>query len=225
MVGAIETNKSAVTLSQTTPIARLVTEYEIVVVPADSPFKSVADLVAAWKHDPSKVSIAGGSAGGTDHILAGLMAKAAGIDPKKVTYIPHSGGAEAATAVLAGKVSAAISGVGEFTSHIESGKVRALAVSSDQQLPGVNAPTLKEGGLDVVLQNWRGFVAPSNLSDADKAKLTDLVTKMHGSQSWKDAIAKKGWADSFATGKEFEDFMVAEQTRVKGIIADMGLGS
>ncbi|MFG2075915.1 putative tricarboxylic transport membrane protein [Nonomuraea maritima] len=225
MVGAIEQNKSKVTLSETTPIAKLTEEYEIVVVPAASPFKTLADLVAAWKTDPAKVSVSGGSAGGTDHIVAGLMAKAAGVDPKQVNYIAHSGGGEALNELLGNQVSAGISGVSEFAEHVRSGKLRALGVTSGARLPDLDVPTLKEAGLDVELANWRGFVAPGELSDADRAALTDLVTKMHDAQPWKDAVAKNGWIDSFQTGQEFADYLNAEQTRVKGIIAEMGLVS
>jgi putative tricarboxylic transport membrane protein len=225
MVGAIEQNKSQVTLSETTPIAKLTEEYEIIVVPAQSPLKSLADLVAAWKADPAKVSVAGGSAGGTDHIVAGLMAKAAGVDPKQVNYIAHSGGGEALNALLGNNVTIGISGVGEFAEHVKSGKLRALGVTSEERLPDLDAPTLKEGGLDVALANWRGFVAPGGLSDADKKSLTDLVTKMHDSQVWKDAVAKNGWIDSFQTGQEFTDYLNAEQTRVKAIIAELGVVS
>ncbi|MEU8247948.1 tripartite tricarboxylate transporter substrate binding protein [Nonomuraea sp. NPDC048916] len=225
MVGAIEQNKSKVTLAETTPIAKLTEEYEIIVVPAESPLKQLSDLVAAWKADPAKVSVAGGSAGGTDHIVAGLMAKAAGVDPKQVNYIAHSGGGEALNALLGNKVTLGISGVGEFAEHVKSGKLRALGVTSGERLPDLDAPTVKEGGLDVELANWRGFVAPGGLSDADKQALTGLVTKMHDSQAWKDAVAKNGWIDSFMTGQQFADYLKSEETRVKGIIAEMGLVS
>ncbi|GAA2363238.1 Bug family tripartite tricarboxylate transporter substrate binding protein [Nonomuraea africana] len=225
MVGAIEQNKSKVTLADTTPIAKLTEEYEIVVVPADSPLKTLADLAAAWKADPAKVSVAGGSAGGTDHILAGLMAKAAGVDPKRVNYIAHSGGGEALNALLGNKVTIGVSGVGEFAEHVKSGKLRALGVSSPARIDSVDAPTLKEGGLDVELANWRGMVAPAGVSDVDKKSLIDLVTKMHDSQAWKDAVAKNGWIDAFQTGQQFADFLTAEQTRVKAVIAEMGLVS
>ncbi|MFI6906278.1 Bug family tripartite tricarboxylate transporter substrate binding protein [Nonomuraea sp. NPDC050394] len=225
MVGAIEQNKSKVTLADTTPIAKLTEEYEIVVVPAESKLKTVADLVAAWKADPKTVSIAGGSAGGTDHILAGLMAKAAGVDPKQINYVANSGGGEALNLLLGNKATIGISGVGEFAEQVKAGKLRALAVSSPQRLPDLDAPTIKEGGLDVEIANWRGMVAPGGLSDADKKALTDLVTKMHASQAWKDAVAKNGWIDSFQTGEQFAGYLNSEQTRVKSIIAEMGLVS
>ncbi|MEV4383459.1 tripartite tricarboxylate transporter substrate-binding protein [Streptosporangium sp. NPDC049644] len=225
MVGAVEQNKSKVTLADTTPIAKLTEEYEIVVVPAGSPYQTLADLTAAWKADPAKIAIAGGSAGGTDHIVAGLMAKAAGIDPKQVNYIAHSGGGEALNALLGEKVAAGISGIGEFAEHVKSGKLRALGVSSPARLGNVDAPTLKEGGLDVELANWRGFVAPGGLDDGTKQELTELVTKMHDSPAWKDAVIKNGWADVFQTGRPFADFLAAEQTKVKAVIAEMGLVS
>jgi putative tricarboxylic transport membrane protein len=225
MVGALEQNKSKVTLADTTPIAKLTEEYELVVVPADSPYATLADLVTAWKADPAKIAIAGGSAGGTDHIVAGLMAKAGGIDPKSVNYIAHSGGGEALNALLGNNVTIGISGVGEFAEHVKSGKLRALGVTSAERLPDLDAPTLKEGGMDVELANWRGFVAPAGLSDADHKALTDLVTKMHDSQAWKDAVAKNGWIDSFMAGPEFAGYLKSEETRVKAIIAEMGLVS
>ncbi|GAA5041760.1 putative tricarboxylic transport membrane protein [Thermocatellispora tengchongensis] len=225
MVGAIEQNKSQVTLAQTTPIAKLTEDYEIVVVPAQSPYKSVADLVAAWKADPAKIAIAGGSAGGTDHIAAGLMAKAAGIDPKRINYIAHSGGGEALNALLGNKVAMGISGISEMSEHVKSGKVRAIGVTAPERVDAVDAPTLREGGLDVVVANWRGFVAPEGISEADRKALTDLVTKMHASRPWQDAIKKNGWVDSFQTGPAFADYLAAEQARVKAIIAEMGLVS
>ncbi len=161
MVGAILTNKSPVTLANVTPLARLTGEYELIVVPTDSPLQSMADLTAKLKADPGSVSWGGGSAGGTDHILAGLIAKAAGVDPTKVNYIAHSGGGEALSAILGGHVTAGISGYEEFAPQIAAGKLRGLAISSDERLPGIDVPTLKEQGIDVSLVNWRGVFASS----------------------------------------------------------------
>ena len=223
MVGAIQTNKSQVTLDQTTPIARLTSEAEAIVVPSKSRYQTLDELVADFKANPGKVSIAGGSAGGTDQILAGLVAKAVGVDPKKVNYIPYSGGGEALAAILGGKVAAGISGVGEFSDQIEAGKLRALAVSGAERVEGLDAPTLKEAGVDVELVNWRGMVAPPELSDSDRDGLTRVVTEMHDSQGWKDALAKNGWEDSFLVGEEFKRFLAEEQSRINTVLADLGL--
>lgn len=223
MVGAIETNKSAATLDDVTPIARLTSEQEAIVVPASSPYKTLADFVAAWKTDPGKLAIAGGSAGGTDQILAGLVAQAAGIDPKKVNYIAYSGGGEALAAILGGKVAAGISGVSEFTDQVAAGKMRALAVSGAERVDGFDAPTIKESGLDVELTNWRGMVAPAGISDADKQALSDAIDKMHSSAAWQAQMDKRGWDDAYLPADEFASFLAEEKTRVSGVLASLGL--
>ena len=165
--GAVITNKSAVTLDQVTPLARTVGEFEIIVVPVDSPIQTLDDLVAALKADPGAVSWGGGSVGSTDHIVAGLIMKAIGADLSKLNYIAHSGGGEALTSVLGGHVTVGISGYGEFGPQVESGKLRALALSSEERLPGVDIPTLKEQGVDVAFFNWRGlFAAPDVPAEA-----------------------------------------------------------
>ena len=223
MVGAIETNKSATTLDDVTPIARLTSEQEAIVVPTDSPHQTLGEFVAAWKTDPGKLAIAGGSAGGTDQILAGLLAQSAGIDPKKVNYIAYSGGGEALAAILGGKVAAGISGVSEFTDQVAAGKMRALAVSGAERVEGFDAPTIRESGLDVELTNWRGMVAPAGISDADKKALSDAVEKMHASAAWQAQMEKNAWDDAFQPAEEFTTFLADEKTRVSGVLKSLGL--
>ena len=166
MVGAILTNQSAVNLGMTTPVARLTGEYEVIVVPASSEVKTLADLVAKLKADTGTVAFGGGSAGGTDHILAGLVAKAAGGDVTKLNYVPFSGGGEALAAVMGGHVVAGISGYSEWAGQIASGELRALAISAPERQAGIDIPTLKEQGVDVELANWRAIVAPPGLDEA-----------------------------------------------------------
>jgi putative tricarboxylic transport membrane protein len=223
MVGAILLNKSPVSLDQTTPIARLTEETLVVVVPAGSPIKTAKDLAAAIKADVSKVTFAGGSAGGVDHILAGQIVKAAGGDASKVNYIPFSGGGESLAAILGGKVTAGISGYGEYEGQIKAGKLRAIGISSEKRLPNIDAPTLKEQGLDAVTTNWRSVVAPPGLSAEDKKKLTDAVDKMVKSDAWKEILKQKGWDDAYMSGDEFAKFLKAEQTRVTEIMKTLGL--
>lgn len=223
MVGAIETNKSQATLDDVPPIARLTTEQEAVVVPADSPFQTLEDMVAAWKSDPGSVAIAGGSAGGTDQIFAGLLAEAAGVDPKAVNYIAFSGGGEALAAILGGKVAAGISGVSEFTDQVAAGELRALAVSGATPVEGFAAPTATEAGLDVVLDNWRGIVAPSGISDADKTALTAAIQTMYESEAWKQQLTEKGWDDAYLPAEEFTAFLASEKTRVQSVLKNLGL--
>ena len=224
MVGAILTNKAPVTLEAITPIARLTGEYEAIVVPAASPLKTMGDLVAALKADPGAVSWAGGSAGGTDHIAAGLIAKAVGVDPTKINYIAFSGGGEALAAILGGQVTVGISGYGEFASQVEAGALRVLAVSSDERLPGIDAPTLKEASVDVTLQNWRMVAAAPGLTDEQKAAITADVEKMAKSATWQETLKTKGWQDTFLSGEAFEKQLAADTAATEQILKDIGLG-
>jgi putative tricarboxylic transport membrane protein len=223
MVGAIETNKSQATLEDTTPIARLTAEDEIVVVPAKSPYKTIDDLVKDMQQKGRGVSIAGGSAGGTDHILAALIAKAGDVPVEDLNYVPFSGGGESLAALLGSQVSAGISGVGEYAEQIKAGKLRALAVSGAERVEGIDAPTLTEAGLDVELINWRGVVGPPNLSDDARQKLIDLVEKVHESDAWQQQVEKNGWSDTYLAGDEFDSFLAEERERVSGVLKDIGL--
>lgn len=223
MVGAVLTNKSPVSLVDTTPIARLTGEYEVVVVPANSPLKNLADLTAAMKKDIGSVSVGGGSAGGTDHILAGLVAQAAGADATKLNYVPFSGGGEALAAILGGHVTAGISGYGEWEGQIKSGELRALAISSGARVDGIDIPTMKEQGVDVELANWRSVVAAPGITDDQKKALLDAVDKMHGSDAWKKILTDKKWTDLYLSGDEFTSFLKAENDRVSGVLKTLGL--
>src|SRR5262249_33495955 len=171
--GAIYLESSPVNLTMVTPVARLTGEYEIIVVPASSPHKSMGDLVKAFKANPGGVSSGGGSAGGTDHILVGLMARTAGVDPAKINYVPFKGGGEAIAAIVGGHVTAGVSGIGEFAEQIKGGRMRALAVSSPARLEGFQ--TLKEQGMDVELANWRGVFGAPGISTAQRDALIKIV--------------------------------------------------
>ncbi|MBD2749374.1 tripartite tricarboxylate transporter substrate binding protein [Microvirga sp. BT688] len=223
MVGAILTNKSPVTLDQVTPIARLTGDPLVIVVPANSPIKSVKELADAVKADPAKVTWAGGSAGGADHILAALFAKAAGSDPSKVNYIAFSGGGEALAAMLGGRVTAGISGYGEFESQIKAGKLRALAISSGKRLANADVPTLKEQGLDVEVVNWRAIVAGPDITAEQKKSLTETVEKVVKSKEWAEILKQRGWEDFYLAGEPFSAFLKEEQVRVGDVLKSVGL--
>lgn len=223
MVGAILTNKAPITLANVTPIARLTGEYEAVVVPASSDIKTMADLVAKLKSDPGSVSWGGGSAGGTDHITAGLIAKASGVDPTKVNYIAFSGGGEALAAILGGQVTAGISSYSEFESQVKAGTLRLLAVSSDARLEGIDAPTLKEAGTDVSIQNWRMVAAAPGLTDEEVATIAADVEKLHKSAGWQETLKTKGWADTYLAGPEFKAQLEKDVSATEGILKEIGL--
>jgi putative tricarboxylic transport membrane protein len=223
MVGAILANKAPVNLGNVTPIARLTSEWQALVVPAKSDIKSFAELVAKLKAAPGSVSWGGGSAGGTDHMTAGLVAKAAGVDPAKVNYIAHSGGGQAMASILGGHVTVGVSSVSEFEAQVKAGQLRYLAVSSPARIAGVDAPTFKEAGVDLVLGNWRAVVAAPGISDADKKALLETVDKMVKSAEWKKKLADRGWIDNYLAGDAFAAFLKEDEARTGEVLRAVGL--
>jgi putative tricarboxylic transport membrane protein len=219
MVGGIAQNASPVRLEATTPIARLVGEYEAIAVPSSSPLRSLGDVLDALVRDPGAVSWGGGSAGGTDQMLVDLLARARGIDPRRTSYVAFAGGGEARAALLGSQVSVGVSGVGEFAELASSGLVRILAVSSPQRIPGIDAPTLQEAGVDLTLANWRGVVAPPGLPRADRQRLEDMVLAMTRSATWRAERERRGWDDLMLGGEGFERFIAAEVHRVDVLAA------
>jgi len=223
MVGALAMSKSPVTLDQVTPIARLTEETQVIVVPANSPIKTAKDLAAAVKADVAKVTWAGGSAGGVDHITAALFAGAIGADATKVNYIPFSGGGESLAAILGAKVTAGISGYGEYEGQIKAGKLRAVGVTSPQRLPGIDIPTFKEQGVDLVITNWRSVVAPPGITAEQRKALSEAIDKMVKSAAWKEILKQKGWDDAYLPGDAFAQFLKQEQARVTDVLKSVGL--
>ena len=221
MVGGIVLNKSPVDLSMVTPIARLTSEYLVVVVPANSPHKSMGDLVKAFKAEPGKVAWNGGSAGGSDHILAGLIAKAVGGDPSKVNYVASKGGGDQVANIVGGHVTAGIAGLGEFAEHIKGGRMRALAVSAAAKEEGI--PSLKEQGVDVVLGNWRGVFGAPAITTAQRDALVAAVKTATESSSWKDTLAKYGWDSVFLPGDQYKTFVEEDTKRIAGILESLGM--
>jgi putative tricarboxylic transport membrane protein len=219
MLGAILWNQSPASITQVTPIARLTGEYEIVAVPATSSYRDMQSLVRALRKNPAAVSWGGGSAGGTDHLLAGLIVAATGVDPRRTNYIAFSGGGEAVTALIGGQVTAGISGYSEFAQHIESGRLRAIGISAPTRLAGLDVPSLIEQGLDVQLENWRAVVAPPGLNEAQRQALTTVVERMAHSASWRATLRRLGWTDSYLDGPAFDQFLDAERVRVGRIAA------
>lgn len=221
MVGGIVLNKSPVTLDQVTPIARLTTENVVVVVPAKSPHKTLKELLDAFKANPGAVSWGGGSAGGTDHILIGLIAKAIGGDPTKINYVAFKGGGEAVSAIIGGHVAAGVSGLSEFAEHIKSGRMRALGVSGSEREDGI--PTLREQGVNVVLGNWRGVFAAPGISPAQRDNLVKLVRAAVETPAWKESLQKNGWQPWFIAGDEYKAFIDEDVKRIGAIIDSLGL--
>jgi putative tricarboxylic transport membrane protein len=225
MLGGIVTHQSPVTLRDVVPIARLTGEYEVIAVPAASPLRSLDDLIAAFEAQPGSISWGGGSAGGSDQILAGLVADAVGVEPKRVNYIAFSGGGESMSAILGGTVSVGINGLAEFAPQLEAGTLRALAISSGERLPGVDIPTLREQGVNVEFENWRSLVAPPGVTPADRARLESVVRTLVQSPSWRESLARYRWLDRHLDGDAFARFVEAEEARVRSILKKLGTGA
>jgi putative tricarboxylic transport membrane protein len=225
VVGASYTQKSKATLTDTTPLARLIEEAGAIVVPKDSPYKTIDDLVTAWKKDPKKLAVGGGSSpGGPDHLLPMQLAKAVGIKPADVNYVSYDGGGELLPALLGNKIAFGASGFGEFLDQVEAGQVRVLAVSSEKPVDALkDAPTLKDSGIDLVFTNWRGIVAPPGITDEQKQTWIDALTKMHDSDDWKTQLEKNGWVDAFQTGDEFGGYLTEQDKAVADLLAELGL--
>lgn len=225
VVGSSYTSKSAATLTDTTPLAKLIEEAGAIVVSKDSPYKTIDDLVTAWKKDPKKVAVGGGSSpGGPDHLLPMQLAQAVGIEPKKVNYVSYDGGGELLPAILGNKIAFGASGFGEFLDQIEAGQVRVLAVTSEKPIDAVkDAPTLKDSGIDLVFTNWRGIVAPPGITDAQEKTWIDSLTAMHDSEQWKAELTKRGWTDAFVTGDEFGTYLKEQDKSVADLLTELGL--
>lgn len=223
MAGAILTNKSQVNFSHVTPIARLTQEWQAIAVLKNSDLKTVADLVQRLKTNPGAVSWGGGSAGGADQMTAGLFAKAVGADPAKVNYVAHSGGGQAMATILGGHVTLGVNSASEFQDQVEAGQMRYLAVTSDKRIPGIDAPTMRELGIDLVFSNWRGVMAPPGISPADRKELAETVERMAKSPQWKAIMEKRGWIDAYQPTAEYEAFLKDEQVRVEATLRSIGL--
>jgi putative tricarboxylic transport membrane protein len=216
-------NKSPVTLAQTVPIARLSGETHVLVVPADSPIKTTAAFVAAFRDNPKAMSVAGGSAGGTDHILLAMMAGKLGISPSSISYVAFNSGGPAVTAIIGNQVRAGISNWSEFAPHVATGRMRALGLSSDERLPSVELPTLKEGGVDAVLYNWRSVFAPPRVSAQEIEKLEKLVEAMVRTKTWETEAAQRGWLPLYMPREEFTTFLKTEGEAIEASLKQIGL--
>ncbi|BCB78199.1 tripartite tricarboxylate transporter substrate binding protein [Phytohabitans flavus] len=224
VVGAQLTERARATLGQTTPVARLIEEPALVVVPRPAPYRSFADLVAAWRADPGAMVAGGGSSpAGPDHLALMLTAKGVGIAPSRVRYASFDGGGDLLAAVFRGEVAFGVSGLGETADQVRSGQLRVLAVTSPARVPGVAAPTLREAGADVVFTNWRGLVAPPGLAAPARDTLRGTVERLHGSRPWQDCLSRNGWADAYLVGDAFGEFVEAETARITAVLSDLGL--
>ena len=223
MLGGIITGKPPVGLDKVTPLARLTSEYNVFVLPANSPFKTMADVIEQLKKDPGSVKWGGGSRGSTEHIAAAMIAREVGVDPAKINYVAFRGGGEAIAAILGGNVTIGGSGYSEFSEYIAAGKMRAIGVTSATRLKGVAVPTLKEQGINVEIGNWRGVYGAAGITPAQRKVLIDALSKTAKSKSWQDAMEKNNWTPAFMAGDEFGNFVDSEFASLRATMAKSGM--
>ncbi|MFH0131177.1 tripartite tricarboxylate transporter substrate binding protein [Variovorax sp. EL159] len=223
MLGGIITGKPPVKLEQATPIARLTTEYNVFVLPSNSPFKTMKDVIDQLKKDPGSVKWGGGSRGATEHIAAAMIAQKVGADPSKINYVAFRGGGEATAAILGGNVTIGGSGYSEFAEYIAAGKMKAIAVTSGQRLPGINVPTLKEQGIDVEIGNWRGVYGAPGISAEQRKALTDMVLAAMKSASWAESLKKNDWTPAVLSGDAFAKFVDDDFASLRAIMTKSGM--
>ena len=224
MVGGIITGKPPVNLGQATPIARLTSEYNVFVLPANSPFKSMAEVVAQLKKDPGSVKWGGGSRGATEHIAAAMIAREVGVDPAKINYVAFRGGGEATAAILGGNVTIGGSGYSEFAEYINAGKMRAIGVTSPKRLKDLpNVPTLKEQGINVEIGNWRGVYGAPGINAEQRKALIAMVDKAVKSKAWAEALEKNGWTPAWLAGEEFGNFVDSEFASLRATMVKSGM--
>ena len=223
MLGGIITGKPPVSLGQATPLARLTSEYNVFVLPSNSPYKTMKDVVEQLKKDPGSVKWGGGSRGSTEHIAAAMIAREVGVDPAKINYVAFRGGGEATAAILGGNVTVGGSGYSEFAEYITTGKMKPIGVTSAVRLKGIDVPTLKELGINVVIGNWRGVYGAPGITAEQRKALTELVVKASKSKAWAESLEKNGWTPALMTGADFEKFVDDEFASLRAVMVKSGM--
>jgi putative tricarboxylic transport membrane protein len=223
MLGGIITGKPPVSVTQATPLARLTSEYNVFVVPAESPLKSMKDVVEQMKKDPGSIKWGGGSRGSTEHVAAAMLAREVGVDAAKINYVPFRGGGEAVAAILGNNVSVGGSGYSEFAQYINSGKMRPIAGTSGARLKGINVPTMKEQGYNVEIGNWRGVYGAPGITAEQRKALIDMLVKATKSKGWAESLEKNNWTPALLTGQEFEDFVDREFASLRATMVKAGM--
>ena len=223
MLGGIITGKPPVNLTQATPLARLTSEYNVFVLPANSPFKNMAEVIAQLKKDPGSVKWGGGSRGSTEHIAAAMIAREVGVDPSKINYVAFRGGGEAISAILGGNVTVGGSGYSEFAEYIGTGKMKPIGVTSGQRLKGVDVPTLKEQGINVEIGNWRGVYGAPGITKAQRDALVAMIEKATKSKAWAEALQKNDWTPAWLAGDAFGEFVDQEFASLRATMVKSGM--
>ena len=223
MPGGLATNGSKLTITTANAIAGIMREAEAFAVPTSSKYKTINDLLEDIKANPKAVAIGGGNYGGVDHVTVATLAASVGVKATDLNYIPYSGGGTLTPDVIGGRVSVGISGTSEFSSYVAAGKMRVLAVTSPKPLKVIKGKTLVQQGVNLTFGNWRGILAPADLSPADLLNTLKVIDTLHSSDSWKDTLVAKSWIDEYRAGSAFSSWIKTENAAIIKVLTDFKL--
>ncbi|MCG5220019.1 tripartite tricarboxylate transporter substrate-binding protein [Streptosporangium sp. KLBMP 9127] len=223
MLAAAEMEAVGGVLDSATPLARLVGDREVLVVPAASRLRGFEQFADSLRADADGLLVAGGPPGGAEHLLFGMIAQGLGVDARRIEYAGYPGGDQAAAALLGGRAAAAIGRVGDWRARLARGQARALAVSSAERLDGIDAPTLRESGVRVDFADWCGVLGPRVMGEEERAGAVDLCDRLDGSPYWREACRANGWPRIHLTGDGFAQWLGGEAARLRAVLRDLGL--
>ncbi|WP_228282719.1 Bug family tripartite tricarboxylate transporter substrate binding protein [Brevibacterium atlanticum] len=224
MTGGIALNKSPVGYDDTTLLARVAEDYDVLITAADAPYDTIDDVIAAWKQKPKDFVWTGGSAGSVDHLTIAQLALLGKIPASDITYIPKSGGGEAIQTLLSGTTDFASCGFNEVSDQIDAGRVKAIGVAAPERVKGFeDVPTMSEQGYKVTLTNWRGWLGAPDITGDESSQLLEVLGKTRDSDAWKDALDRNQWTDVWLTGDEFAEFIKEDTSRVEKLLKELGL--
>lgn len=215
ILGAELYNRSVVRLTNATPIARLNGAVIAVAVQRDSPIRNLGDLIEAIRSNPDLVQWVGGSIGSTDEILANRISSALGVGQENIHYRGVPGGGDLVVEkLIENDLTVAVSTAEEFAPFVESGALRLIAVSTEGRVLSIDAPTLREFGLELSLTDWRGVFGPPGLRAQDAGRLEALFETLARSEAWAREIEAHKWQDIYQSGADFAAFLAAENELV-----------
>ncbi|GAA0433824.1 C4-dicarboxylate ABC transporter substrate-binding protein [Acrocarpospora corrugata] len=223
LVQAAATGDADALIASTTPLARLAGEWLLFVASPRAAFRDFDGLARALVRDPASVEMAGRAQGSPDHVLYGLTARGLGADARLLRYAAYADTPQVVAALLDGRISVGIGGYRDLAPRLRAGTLRALAVSSPDRIPGVDAPTLMESGARHTYANWRGLLAPGALADGDRAALLDLTREIGDSAAWRHALLRERWAPMYLADADFRDWLATEARRARDVLADLGV--
>ena len=218
MPGGLATNGSKLDITNYKAVASFLREAEAFAVPMNSKYKTINELLADIKASPKTVAVGGGNYGGVDHVTIATLAEGVGVQATDLNYIPYSGGGTLVPDVIAGRVAVGISGTSEFASYVAAGKMRILAVTSPKPLSTIKGKTLIQQGINMTFGNWRGILAPADLSAADYLNFVKVMDTVHITQSWKDVLVAKSWIDEYRSGSAFTTWLEKENKSILAVL-------